>query len=103
MDMPFVKDFSETVTGLAATGVHAGLSNPGATCYLNSLLQALYACEEFRCQVFAARGCGPVTAALQKIPALTDVEAAEVAALARATVRSRRGSRPFSPPWRARR
>ena len=50
-----------------ALGAHAGLSNQGATCYLNSLLQTLYACEEFRLQVFASRGGGPVTGALQAL------------------------------------
>ena len=48
-------------------GVYSGLLNQGATCYLNSLLQALYCHEEFRAQVFAARSQAPVTKALQEL------------------------------------
>ena len=52
----------------ASLGIHAGLANQGATCYLNSLLQTLYACQDFRLQVLAApAGSGPVTAALQAL------------------------------------
>ena len=46
---------------------YCGLANSGATCYLNSLLQALYCHDEFRAQVFAARSSGPVTKALQQL------------------------------------
>ena len=36
----------------AATGRYRGLSNQGATCYLNSLLQSLYMTPEFRAALY---------------------------------------------------
>ena len=55
-------------------GPYCGLINQGATCYLNSLLQALYCHEEFRAQVFSCRPVeqvekcrAPVTRALQAL------------------------------------
>jgi ubiquitin C-terminal hydrolase len=38
-------------TAKSATGL-TGLQNQGATCYLNSLLQALYHCNEFRAAIY---------------------------------------------------
>ena len=44
-----------------------GLINQGATCYLNSLLQALYALVPFRQHVLAYTGDGRVMTALQRL------------------------------------
>ena len=46
---------------------HAGLRNQGATCYLNSLLQALFHTRQFRAAVLAWEGTGRVPRALQRL------------------------------------
>ena len=71
-------------------GPYAGLLNQGATCYLNSLLQALYCHEEFRAQVFAARSTAPVTKALQELFAEMQ--------LGLCVARRRQGTPSLSPP-----
>lgn len=51
-----------------ATGPHSGLINGGATCYLNSLIQALFSLPEFRAQLFGyTSGGGDVTNALRNL------------------------------------
>ena len=50
----------EYAVKLSAAG-HVGLSNQGATCYLNSLLQTLFISAEFRAAVFRAAGPAPGT------------------------------------------
>lgn len=44
-----------------------GLINQGATCYLNSLLQALYSLQPFRHHVLGYNGDGRVMTALQRL------------------------------------
>ena len=48
------KNSAESFKSKSVTGF-TGLENQGATCYLNSLLQSLYMCPEFRKALYAVK------------------------------------------------